>query len=35
MKFRNELYILFVGVNDKDQDIVGEGTENILVDMGQ
>ena len=35
MKFRNELYILFAGVNDSNQDIVVEGTENILVDMGQ
>jgi hypothetical protein len=35
MKENKQVTMIFVGVNDKDQDIVGEGTENILVDMGQ
>ena len=35
MKENKQVTMIFVGVNDKDQDIVGEGTANILVDMGQ
>ena len=37
MKFRNELYTLFVGVNDKNEDIVFEDdpAKNIIVEEAQ